>query len=255
MRQYNNHWTKMLILTFALVVALTGCKQAGEDDLTTDEPSADLSQSESLESTESESSKGSNETPSPSTPEKSVSSESSPSSSSATTAPSANQNSQTSSAVESEASQLAKTYQQSYERAVATEEHLRATLSNNDYGGIHIWQQDTVTIDVWVINQDKVNAVIQSFPGTPYPVNMKTGRCSLAAMGNLDSALRGIVLNDGESLEVYISEIDNALAVNISKTGEERLRSEISSLVQASQIPSECVVIFVIDPAGENPVT
>ena len=86
-------------------------------------------------------------------------------------------------------------------------------------------------------------------------MNKSNARCSLADMNHIAEALSMIPLNDGEKLDVFISEMDNSVAVNILKTGEDRLKGEIASLISSNRFPNECVTVFTIDPTDENPVT
>lgn len=148
-----------------------------------------------------------------------------------------------------------KSYQEMLSAAESLEAYLRLKLSTEDYGGMYIWQQETVTIDLWVVNRDTIDSVLQSYSDKKVDINFKKARCSLGALTKLSDQMKAIRVHADESLNIYISESDNSIAVNISKNGADRLKDEISTLVKSSGLPSECVVVFVIDPNGENPVT
>lgn len=146
-------------------------------------------------------------------------------------------------------------YPKELEKAIAIEAYLRNTLSTKDYGGIYLKQSDVVTIDLWVVNSDIVNDALQTYNGETFTINLKTARCSIENMHNFAKVLNDIELQSNEHLSVYLSEMDNLLAVNISETGANRIRAEIEKAIEEYQIANECVQIFEISEHGENPVT
>ncbi|MDR2654778.1 MAG: hypothetical protein LBC56_01725 [Oscillospiraceae bacterium] len=154
-----------------------------------------------------------------------------------------------------ENSQFQENYQKSLENASSMESYLRAALSAKDHGGIYILQFDTVTLGMWVVNNDALEAALSAYTGEAFDIDIKPARWSVEDMSNFSSKLDGIKLNDGEFLMVFPSEQENSLAVNIPKASELRLTKEINALIQENHIPPDCVTIFVIDSTEKNPVT
>lgn len=240
---------KLFFCILAGMVILSGCGQADpEDPLTASKSPPALTDENSL--------------PSHAEREDSVSQSSQSSAGQSARNPSATEeSSQTSSEVSSsddfhkEQEQLAAIYQKSLENATALEQHLRSVLSPKDHGGIYMEERETATLTIWVANQNAVDTALQSYKGDAFAITQKTAGCSLDDMNHFAKLLAGIEVEDGEMLTVYISESYNAVAVNIAKQGEARLRDAINALVQTNHFPTACITIFTIDPAGENPVT
>lgn len=144
-------------------------------------------------------------------------------------------------------------YQKAIENAVAMENYMVASLSAKDYGGIYVGTEETVRLHIWVVNDNAVAAAVAAYTGEFCEVVTQPARCSIAQMKGLVGKLESIALEQGETLAAYVSQWDNKVAVNVSKTGEARLRGAAEALVQRGDVPVECVSIFTVDPMEENP--
>lgn len=145
-------------------------------------------------------------------------------------------------------------YKKAIDNAVAMENYMVSSLSAKDYGGIYVGTEDIVRLHIWAVNDDAVQAAIAAYQGESCEVVTQAALCSMEEMKIFAGKLERIGLREGEALAAYVSQMDNRVAVNISKAGEERLKSEIAALVQANADMGEAISIFTLDPAGQTTV-
>lgn len=162
-------------------------------------------------------------------------------------------------------------WQAMLDRATAMEKYLRSVLSDRDHGGLSVFtgtRGDTIDdtandvdiprILIYAMNKDAINQAIQLYTGKQCEVITKDAKWSLEDMNNFADVLKAIKVQPEETLSVYISEESSQVIANISKTGADRLKNEISTLMQNYNIPNECVWIWTLGGNGasdENPVT
>lgn len=171
---------------------------------------------------------------------------------------------------ENEFIEVGNEWQELFDSATAMESYLRSVLSDSDHGGISVFTGtwgDTIDdavndtdagmprLIIHVINKDAFNKAIQSYTGKRCKFIIEDGKWSLEDMNNFAEVLKSIKLEPKETLLVYTSEESNCIAANISKEGEDRLKNEISALMNNYSIPDDCVWIWTLGGAGENPVT
>lgn len=144
-------------------------------------------------------------------------------------------------------------YPKELQKAENLEKYLREMLSSEDHGGILLQKLDRVILNVWVLNDEKLNSVLANYSGEYSPITKLEAKCSWSLLKKFVDELKNISLNEGERLVPIASEYFNMVTVNISKNGEERLKKEVNLIADKLQMPIDSFNFYIYPDT--NPLT
>lgn len=146
-------------------------------------------------------------------------------------------------------------YIKQVELAEKLEKYLRKNLSDEDYGGMYILKLDTVSLNIWVVNKEKVESVIGRYSEKPLEINCFETNCSYKKLTEFAKEIEQLSAHMGKDVLTIISEEDNWVAINLSQNTYSELANNIYEIIQNHSMPENSWKIVVLNSGDENPNT